>query len=351
MPVNQNQRINSYIVLDLAKPTPTAIDLSSNFNGRVGDSQSYLKLWLKAYGLPQNLTSKTLFFAGIDPAAQPKKIYGTTATDHPGDDIQAGRITFYFPGNTFQAEGDWDPDNTYFGVADADGNTISTINVALHVLSNSVEMQVASKPFYTQLEKVTADGKQKVQAWVDQAQAKLKEITTQVNAALDDVLDPKSSLNVTIKALKKQLDALQTQLDKNDFVSLTDFTTLKTKFDALQADLAQHKYGVYQLDLSGVSSSDFPRFSAYLYQYGAGIPQPDPGYFGVKSTHELPVQAEFTDGNASVAFLINQAQVKKYLDDFNPDQLITTYSSDKHWLYLTSGVSTVGIQTTNAKFK
>lgn len=216
--------INSYIVLDLAKPTPTAVDLSSNFNGRVGDSQSFIKIWLKSHGLPQDLSDKNVFFAGTDPAAQPKKIYGTAKADQPGDNIQVGRVTFYFPRGTFQTEGDWDSDNTYFGVADADGNTVSAINVALHVLSNNVEMQVASKPFYTQLEKITSDGKQQIQDWLDQAK-------TKVTNALDAVLDPKSQLNTLLQTLKKELDAIQSQIDRDDFVSRVEFIDHKELID------------------------------------------------------------------------------------------------------------------------
>lgn len=118
-----------------------------------------------------------------------------------------------------------------------------------------------------------------------------------------------------------------------------------------QAQLPAVVGGTYALNLGSLSSDDFPSFRAYLYQYGAGIPQPDPGFFGVKQTNQVTVQPQFTNDNSSVQFLINNVQIAQYLPDFDNTQITTSYSSDKRWLYLTSGVSTVGIRADNVAFK
>lgn len=109
--------------------------------------------------------------------------------------------------------------------------------------------------------------------------------------------------------------------------------------------------GVYALNLSGLSNDDFPQFRAYVYQYGAGIPQPDPGYFGVRQTNAVPLQPQFTNSNNSVQFLFNAAQIQHYLANFVKASITTSFSADRHWLYLTSGVSTIGIRADNVTFK
>lgn len=222
--------VNTYIQLDLVKPTPTAIDLSGNFNGRVADVQSYLKLWLTSNGLPYDLSDKTVYFAGVDPDGNAYKIYGTAQTDQAGDNLQAGRITFYFPGGTFRVQGDWDSESTYFGVTKADGTMISTVNVLLHVLANSVDMGINSKPFYTDLEKIKTDGQAKLQAQLDAAEK-------QVNSALNTVIDPTSSLNTGIAAAQKMLSAIQAQIKASDYVDTTTFNLLSGKVTALQNQL------------------------------------------------------------------------------------------------------------------
>lgn len=240
--------VNTYVQLDLVKPTPTAIDLSGNFNGRVADVQSYLKLWLTSNGLPCDLTDKTVYFAGVDPDGNAHKVYGTAQTDQAGDNLQTGRITFYFPGGTFRVQGDWDSESTYFGVIQADGTVISTVNVSLHVLAKKVDMGVNSKPFYTDLEKIKTDATTKLQAELDKAtkqvtdfieaqQADITASQTKYNTALNDVIDPTSTLNTGIAALKKTLSAIKMQADANDYVDTTAFNTLSGTVTNLQNSL------------------------------------------------------------------------------------------------------------------
>lgn len=219
--------VNTYVQLDLVKPTPTAIDLSGNFNGRVADAQSYLKLWIKSNGMPKNLTGLTVYFAGVDPDGNAKKIYGTAQADQPGDNLQTGRITFYFPAGTFKVQGDWDPDSTYFGVTDADGTVISTVNVAIHVLANKVDMGVNSRPFYTDLEKIKSDAMQQINDLIAAQQSKC-------DTALNAVTDPSSALNMGISAMQKLLSAIKTQAETGDYVDTTTFNTLSGTVTNLQ---------------------------------------------------------------------------------------------------------------------
>lgn len=218
--------VNTYVQLDLVKPTPTVIDLSGNFNGRVADAQSYLKLWITSNGMPKDLTGMTIYFAGVDPDGNAQKIYGTAQADKPGDNLQIGRITFYFPAGTFRVQGDWDQDSTYFGVTDADGTVISTVNVRIHVLANKVDMGVNSKPFYTDLEKIKSDAIQQINGLIAAQQSKC-------DTALSIAIDPTSALNTGIVAAQKMLSAIQAQIKANDYVDTTTFNNLQNQLKML----------------------------------------------------------------------------------------------------------------------
>ena len=122
--------VNEYVELDILKPGTTLVDLTKNFQGRVGDSRAFCKLWIKANGLPYDLTKdgRSVGFAGKDPVGDLYRAVGWADTDQPGDNAQTGRVTYYFPDGMFKHEGDWDKDSTYFYVQDSKG-TVSTVNV------------------------------------------------------------------------------------------------------------------------------------------------------------------------------------------------------------------------------
>lgn len=165
--------VNEYIELDILKPGTTLIDLTKNFQGRVGDSRAFCKLWIKANGLPYDLTkdNRSVGFAGRDPVGDQYRAVGWASADQAGDNAQAGRVTYYFPAGMFKYEGDWDKDSTYFYVQDSKG-TVSTVNVWLHVLPNLVEMGVNATPYVSDMDKAVAD----VQAKADEVKAQLSSI-------------------------------------------------------------------------------------------------------------------------------------------------------------------------------
>lgn len=149
-----------YVVLDVEKPEQTLVNLTKNFQGRVGDSRAYCKLWFKSNGKPLDLSKKSVGFAGVDPDGNAWNAVGWADTDQAGDDIQVGRVTYYFPSGMFQVEGDWDETSTYFYIDDQKQDQhISTISVLLRVLPNMVEMGIDAEPFKTDLDKAEAEFK------------------------------------------------------------------------------------------------------------------------------------------------------------------------------------------------
>lgn len=216
--------INGYVVIDMMRPAKTLIDLTNNFNGRVGDSESYLKVWIKSNGLPKDLTNYDVALYGKDPNANPIEIRGTALADQPGDSLQVGRVTLYFPAPTFQVSGDWDDESTFIAVLDNHGNRVSTQNVHIHVLDDKVTMGIKSGPFLTDLETV----KNEMIEWCDTTKAEIQAILDNANSG---------ALASAMAALKTQVEAYQDLISKSAVVSQTDFDALKSSF---QQQLDEH---------------------------------------------------------------------------------------------------------------
>jgi hypothetical protein len=208
------------------KPTPTKIDLAPSFNGRVGDSQSFTKLWFKQNGLPLDLTKYSVYFAGKDANGTAFKLVDFAKADQTGDNLQIGKITFYIPGGTFQVEGDWDYTTTFFGITDADGTVISTVNVGIHVLANSVEFGIDSKPYYTELETLITEMKQYI-----------SDNETQINSTVSEITDKDSTLNKNIAALEALITNYQKLITDNAILSEKDITDIRATIANLKIQL------------------------------------------------------------------------------------------------------------------
>ena len=206
------------------KPTPTQIDLAPSFNGRVGDSQSFTKLWFKQNGLPLDLTKYSVYLSGKDANGTAFKLVDFAKADQTGDNLQIGKITFYIPGGTFQVEGDWDYTTTFFGIMDADGTVISTVNVGIHVLANSVEFGINSKPYYTELETLIAEMKQYI-----------SDNETKIDSTVSEITDKDSTLNKNIAALEALITNYQKLINDNAVLSEKDIANFKIQLNRTTA--------------------------------------------------------------------------------------------------------------------
>ena len=145
--------IKDYLVVDMAKPANTFVNLTDYFQGRVGDAEAYCKLWIKYASRPIDMTDKKLRFEGNDPNNTPFIDAGRFDAGDDGD-VQLGMITFYFPKGIFQVEGKWQ--HAFFKLQTNDGKDISTADLTLNVLPNNVEMGIGIHPFESDLEKTKA---------------------------------------------------------------------------------------------------------------------------------------------------------------------------------------------------
>ncbi|PAY27732.1 BppU family phage baseplate upper protein [Ligilactobacillus salivarius] len=125
---------NQYINFDLLRYQNEVLDITNKFKGRVGDTQDYIKLFVTSNSYPVDLRGMKLLFGGVDPNQQAHRHYLDFRADQKTDNLEQGRCTVYFDENTFNYKGTWE--QAYFKFIDANGNTVSTVDMVLVVLQD-----------------------------------------------------------------------------------------------------------------------------------------------------------------------------------------------------------------------
>ncbi len=245
--------VNPYLVLDLMKPANVLTDLTPNFQGRVGDSGSFIKVWFKMNGLPYSLEDKEVWFEGIDPQGGRYKVSSTLDETTPGDSLRSGRVSFKFPAGTFSNPGDWDANNTFFVIKKGDtGEVLSTINVGLHVLENEVEFGVTKNSFDSDLDKIEKAAQEEYDQLVQQWKQDTKSLNDTMTAEYD--------------SYKQRIQNMETLLDTID-------AAIKNKDVATREYVAKYMAG----DLLGTATIDtdidhmFPTGHVRIYTNGFGV--------------------------------------------------------------------------------
>lgn len=190
--------VNTYIVVDTYAPTQTVVNFSPFFNGQVGDERKVASIWYQHNGIPWDLTADggyTPVFDGVDPKADPIRVYGGQGITRPGDDPKYGRVSYLFPPEAFTTPGDYDSDKTAFALVDANGNQVTTNHVAIHVnQATGAHAIIDGKPYIDEFKKT-----------------KLA-----INQELDDMTD-------RFQIAQKYIDAIKAQISSGDIISKTDF--------------------------------------------------------------------------------------------------------------------------------
>lgn len=202
---------NARVVLDLLRDTKTVIDLKPYFQGRVGDSDSFLPMAVIAAGRAYDLTGKSVIFQGKDFNGEEFTVYGRNDIDRRGDDWGKGRFTFYFPADTFRASGEWDW--AFFRVVDIaqseleagvdplkTTSIISTLNVKLNVLNGNPQMTIAKKAYHSGMQSALEE----VQQFANDAK---QQIRNTANSLLTDFPDILAKYQ-TLKALDNSIDEM-----------------------------------------------------------------------------------------------------------------------------------------------
>ena len=184
----------NYVVLDIEKPNQTFVDLTPNFQGRVGDSRTMAYIWLKRNGLPLDLTNRNVSFTGKAPDGKVYTSIGYAVYDEPGTSRQAGRVAFVFPAGLFRVEGVWDPEYTYFYVDNGNGERISTIGVRINVLGSVVDMEVNAAPYQNERDKGVGE---------------LREYRNAREQQIDQIMQDLGSTKAALQAMQTQIGVYQ----------------------------------------------------------------------------------------------------------------------------------------------
>lgn len=131
----QLAKLNQYIPVDLLRDQDETIDITDKFKGRVGDVDSYIKLWVYSNSLPQDMTGWRVLFQGTDYQHNDFRSYMKMDDDQNLDMIKSGRITLYFDANLFQCSGQWE--QAYFSFISPDGKIVSTVNILLVAMGSN----------------------------------------------------------------------------------------------------------------------------------------------------------------------------------------------------------------------
>lgn len=178
-------KLKSYIPMDLLRSQDETIDIRDKFKGRVGDVNSYIKLWVYSNGMAQDLSGWRIMFQGTDPEHNDFRTYLNFADDQKMDNIRIGRVTCYFDANIFQTEGQWE--QAFFSFLDPNGNVVSSVNVILEVMDNGIyaRMGTHAKSVIEEFQELV----DKLSKLVDEDSKEANDKVAQLKADLDNLGD------------------------------------------------------------------------------------------------------------------------------------------------------------------
>lgn len=181
----QLAKLNQYIPVDLLRDQDETIDIRDKFKGRVGDVDSYIKLWVYSNSLPQDMTGWRVLFQGTDFQHNDFRSYMKMDDSQQLDMIKTGRITLYFDANIFQCDGQWE--QAYFSFISPDGKIVSTVNILLVVMGNNfyARMGAHAKSVIEEFQELV----DKLSKLVDEDSKEVNDKVAQLKADLDNLGD------------------------------------------------------------------------------------------------------------------------------------------------------------------
>lgn len=219
---------NQYINFDLLRYQNEVLDITTKFKGRVGDTQDYIKLFVTSNSYPVDLRGMKLLFGGVDPKQQAHRHYLDFRADQKSDNLQQGRCTVYFDENTFNAEGVWE--QAYFKFIDAEGNTVSTVDMVLKVLDDRFYAAVGQtsnitvaefKKLVEQLTEKEQEAEKLFNSLSADAKAKFKAVYDDykktIEEAYDAIFNAETGLKVNYTRLQEMAQHIQETLRQAQF--------------------------------------------------------------------------------------------------------------------------------------
>lgn len=203
-------KLNQYIPVDLLRDQDETIDITDKFKGRVGDVDSYIKLWVFSNSLPQDMTGWRVLFQGTDFEHHDFRSYLKMDDSQQLDLIKTGRVTLYFDANLFQCDGKWE--QAYFSFISPDGKIVSTVNIILVVQGSNfyARMGEHAKSVIDEFDEIV----NKLQSEADVDEKELKKLVDDTNKALTEMgEDAKKDFSDWLNKYKQTLQDAMAELN------------------------------------------------------------------------------------------------------------------------------------------
>lgn len=287
---------------------------------------------------PFNLTGCNIVFEGLLPD-NTTRIYD--ANDGVILDPPNGKFRFDMPKQAFAIAGSYV--QAFFRIM-RDGDSVATLEFDMTVLADKVISGLIPADYITPIEDIMNQIEAKLsqagidcQAFLDEWKQKFNDEFNAINNQSQEFEQSNQKLLDEYNALQSSFNSLQEQIEAKNLVT-TDALAM-TDLNGLQVPFS----------VDNLAGNDMPRFVAYGYYGGAGIPQSQPSY-GVQDAFELKLTAD-VKGNHTVVFKFSLAQLKQLLPDFDVTKATVSLSSTGKWAYLSSGsAATIGVQCLNTTF-
>ena len=222
----QLAKLNQYIPVDLLRDQDETIDITDKFKGRVGDVDSYIKLWVYSNSLPQDMTGWSVLFQVTDFQHNDFRSYMKMDDSQQLDMIKTGRVTLYFDANIFQCDGQWE--QAYFSFISPDGKIVSTVNILLVAMSVIDEFNDILK---------------KLQDEADIDTEQLKKIVDDTNKMLTELgNDTKKDFLDWLAKYKQSLQDALAAVDDPKEGLMTKYSSLLTMAKQIQEILKQAQF-------------------------------------------------------------------------------------------------------------
>jgi ElaB/YqjD/DUF883 family membrane-anchored ribosome-binding protein len=235
----QLAKLNQYIPVDLLRDQDETIDITDKFKGRVGDVDSYIKLWVYSNSLPQDMTGWRVLFQGTDFEHNDFRSYLKMDDSQQLDLIKTGRITLYFDANIFQCSGQWE--EAYFSFISPDGKIVSTVNILLVVQGSNfyARMGKHAKSVVDEFQELV----DKLSELVDKDSQEANAKVTQLKADLDKLGEAtKKDFNDWLAKYKQALQDAMAEINDPKTGLMVEYTALLNMTKEIQETLKQAQF-------------------------------------------------------------------------------------------------------------
>ncbi|MCG0635016.1 metallophosphoesterase [Lactiplantibacillus plantarum] len=260
------QQIGSGDAFNVQESIKSAYDMSTAFNGRVGDEQVPLVVQFKERGIAQQFQDGlvpflTGFVGSLDENDQVTAETGE-AVSYVGtsDDIVGlGRVKMNLPGTMFPQEGYF---YGFLGLQNADGKRVTTFNVWFHVYNGNPDMFVNKAPFRTELQKLLDAAQQLLTSQSDQFRTSLNDWSQQVIALLTRTNGDYVEVQTISTTVKASLQELENKINADGLMTKSEFDatigTITTRIDNAVKLVSDESFGLHHLDYATVSTTVSP---------------------------------------------------------------------------------------------